>query len=70
MANICWSASRPALVQRAAIVLREKNVDFEFRHIGPTTDPIGSSPYRRTRRCRCCASTIASLFDRMPSPSI
>jgi hypothetical protein len=55
-------------VQRAAIVLREKNVDFEFRHIEPDNRPdwfLAISPHK------CCASTIASrCSNRMPSPSI
>src|ERR1700739_3202919 len=37
-------------VQRAAIVLREKKVDFEFRHIEPDNRPdwfIAISPHRK-----------------------
>src|SRR5205809_8044716 len=37
-------------VQRAAIVLREKNVDFEFRHIEPNNRPdwfLAISPHKK-----------------------
>ena len=37
-------------VQRAAIVLREKNVDFEFRHIEPDNRPdwfLAISPHKK-----------------------
>jgi glutathione S-transferase len=34
-------------VQRAAIVLREKKVDFEFRHIEPDNRPDWSSSVAR-----------------------
>ena len=46
-------------VQRAAIVLREKNTRSSSATSSRTTGPTGSSPSRRTRRCRCCASTTA-----------
>ena len=58
-------------VQRAAIILREKQVDFEFRHIDPDNRPewfLAISPHRKVPvlriddRCRCS--------NRMPSPSI
>ena len=37
-------------VQRAAIVLREKNIDFEFRHIEPDNRPdwfLAISPHKK-----------------------
>ena len=51
-------------VQRAAIVLREKNVDFEFRHIDPDNRPdwfIAISPHRKVPVVR--VDDQVSLFE-------
>jgi glutathione S-transferase len=51
-------------VQRAAIVLREKNVDFEFRHIDPDNRPdwfIAISPHRKVPLVR--VDDQVSLFE-------
>src|SRR5258706_6581135 len=51
-------------VQRAAIVLREKNVDFEFRHIEPDNRPdwfLAISPHRKVPVLRI--DDRVSLFE-------
>ena len=51
-------------VQRAAIVLREKNVDFEFRHIDPDNRPdwfLAISPHRKVPVLRI--DDRVSLFE-------
>src|SRR5712671_163088 len=51
-------------VQRAAIVLREKNIDFEFRHIDPDNRPdwfLAISPHRKVPVLRI--DDRVSLFE-------
>jgi glutathione S-transferase len=51
-------------VQRAAIVLREKNVDFEFRHIEPDNRPdwfLAISPHKKVPVLR--VDDRVSLFE-------
>jgi glutathione S-transferase len=51
-------------VQRAAIVLREKNIEFEFRHIDPDNRPdwfLAISPHRKVPVLRVDDSV--SLFE-------
>src|SRR5258707_8099986 len=51
-------------VQRAAIVLREKNVDFEFRHIDPDNRPdwfLAISPHKKVPVLRI--EDRVSLFE-------
>jgi glutathione S-transferase len=51
-------------VQRAAIVLREKNIDFEFRHIEPDNRPdwfLAISPHKKVPVLRLDDSV--SLFE-------
>ena len=51
-------------VQRAAIVLREKKVDFEFRHIEPDNRPdwfLAISPHKKVPVLRVDDSV--SLFE-------
>ena len=51
-------------VQRAAIVLREKNVDFEFRHIEPDNRPdwfLAISPHKKVPVLR--VDDTVSLFE-------
>jgi glutathione S-transferase len=51
-------------VQRAAIVLREKNIDFEFRHITPDNRPdwfLAISPHRKVPVLR--VDDTVSLFE-------
>jgi glutathione S-transferase len=51
-------------VQRAAIVLREKNVDFEFRHIDPDNRPdwfLAISPHKKVPVLR--VDDRVSLFE-------
>src|SRR5476651_1909548 len=51
-------------VQRAAIVLREKNVDFEFRHIDPDNRPdwfLAISPHKKVPVLRI--DDRVSLFE-------
>jgi glutathione S-transferase len=51
-------------VQRAAIVLREKNIDFEFRHIEPDNRPdwfLAISPHKKVPVLRIDDSV--SLFE-------
>src|SRR5579863_10455481 len=51
-------------VQRAAIVLREKNVDFEFRHIEPDDRPdwfLAISPHKKVPVLRL--DDRVSLFE-------
>ena len=58
-------------VQRAAIVLREKNVDFEFRHIEPDNRPdwfLAISPHKKVPVLR--VDDRVSLFESNSSPSI
>jgi len=39
-------------VQRSAILLREKDTPFEFRHIEPDNRPDWSWRSRHTKRCQ------------------
>src|SRR5665213_2603232 len=51
-------------VQRAAIVLREKNIDFEFRHIEPDNRPdwfLAMSPHKKVPVLRI--DDKVSLFE-------
>ena len=51
-------------VQRAAIVLREKNVDFEFRHIEPDNRPdwfLAISPHKKVPVLR--VDDTVSIFE-------
>jgi glutathione S-transferase len=51
-------------VQRAAIVLREKNIDFEFRHIEPDNRPdwfLAISPHKKVPVLR--VDDTVSLFE-------
>jgi glutathione S-transferase len=51
-------------VQRAAIVLREKNIDFEFRHIEPDNRPdwfLAISPHKKVPVLRL--DDAVSLFE-------
>jgi len=51
-------------VQRAAIVLREKNIDFEFRHIEPDNRPdwfLAISPHKKVPVIRI--DDTVSLFE-------
>ncbi len=51
-------------VQRAAIVLREKNIDFEFRHIEPDNRPdwfLAISPHKKVPVLRI--DDTVSLFE-------
>jgi len=51
-------------VQRAAIVLREKNIDFEFRHITPDNRPdwfLAISPHKKVPVLR--VDDKVSLFE-------
>jgi glutathione S-transferase len=51
-------------VQRAAIVLREKNIDFEFRHIDPDNRPewfLAISPHKKVPVLR--VDDRVSLFE-------
>jgi glutathione S-transferase len=51
-------------VQRAAIVLREKNIDFEFRHIDPDNRPdwfLAMSPHKKVPVLRI--DDKVSLFE-------
>jgi glutathione S-transferase len=51
-------------VQRAAIVLREKNIDFEFRHIDPDNRPdwfLAISPHKKVPVLR--VDDQVSLFE-------
>jgi glutathione S-transferase len=51
-------------VQRAAIVLREKNIDFEFRHIEPDNRPdwfLAISPHKKVPVLRL--DDTVSLFE-------
>ena len=51
-------------VQRAAIVLREKNVPFEFRHIEPDNRPdwfLAISPHKKVPVLRI--DDTVSLFE-------
>jgi glutathione S-transferase len=67
-------------VQRAAIVLREKKVEFEFRHIEPDNRPdwfIAISPHRKVPVLRIDGSTslfesnaIAEYLDETVSPRL
>ena len=57
-------------VQRAAIVLREKKIDFEFRHIEPDNRPdwfLAISPHKKVPVLRVDDSV--SLLSRTPLPS-
>src|ERR1700733_12367780 len=67
-------------VQRAAIVLREKKVEFEFRHIEPDNRPdwfIAISPHRKVPVLRIDGSislfesnAIAEYLDETVSPRL
>ncbi len=67
-------------VQRAAIVLREKNVEFEFRHIEPDNRPdwfIAISPHRKVPVLRIDeaislfeSNAIAEYLDETVSPRL
>ena len=54
-------------VQRAAIVLREKKIDFEFRHIEPDNRPdwfLAISPHKKVPVLRIDESGIAVRIQR------
>ena len=58
-------------VQRAAIVLREKNIDFEFRHIESDNRPdwfLAISPHKKVPVLRI--DNKVSLLSRTQSTSI
>jgi len=67
-------------VQRAAIVLREKNVDFEFRHIDPDHRPdwfLAISPHKKVPVLRIDekvslfeSNAIAEYLDETISPRL
>src|SRR3954451_3163603 len=67
-------------VQRAAIVLREKNVDFEFRHIEPDNRPdwfLAISPHKKVPVLRVDdrvslfeSNAIAEYLDETISPRL
>ena len=67
-------------VQRAAIVLREKKVDFEFRHIDPDNRPdwfLAISPHRKVPVLRVDdrvslfeSNAIAEYLDETVSPRL
>jgi glutathione S-transferase len=67
-------------VQRAAIVLREKNVDFEFRHIEPDNRPdwfLAISPHKKVPVLRLDdkvslfeSNAIAEFLDETVAPHL
>lgn len=67
-------------VQRAAIVLREKNVDFEFRHIEPDNRPdwfLAISPHKKVPVLRLDdgvslfeSNAIAEFLDETVAPRL
>jgi len=67
-------------VQRAAIVLREKNVDFEFRHIEPDNRPdwfLAISPHKKVPVLRVDdrvslfeSNAIAEFLDETTTPRL
>ncbi len=67
-------------VQRAAIVLREKNIDFEFRHIEPDNRPdwfLAISPHKKVPVLRIDdkvslfeSSAISEYLDETISPRL
>jgi glutathione S-transferase len=67
-------------VQRAAIVLREKNIDFEFRHIEPDNRPdwfLAISPHKKVPVVRIDdkvslfeSSAIAEYLDETIAPRL
>jgi glutathione S-transferase len=67
-------------VQRAAIVLREKNIDFEFRHIEPDNRPdwfLAISPHKKVPVLRVDdqvslfeSNAIAEYLDEMIPPRL
>jgi glutathione S-transferase len=67
-------------VQRAAIVLREKNVDFEFRHIEPDNRPdwfLAISPHKKVPVLRLDdkvslfeSNAIAEFLDETVAPQL
>jgi glutathione S-transferase len=67
-------------VQRAAIVLREKNIDFEFRHIEPDNRPdwfLAISPHKKVPVLRIDdkvslfeSSAIAEYLDETIAPRL
>jgi len=67
-------------VQRAAIVLREKNIDFEFRHIEPDNRPdwfLAISPHKKVPVLRIDdrvslfeSSAIAEYLDETVPPQL
>ena len=67
-------------VQRAAIVLREKNVEFEFRHIEPDNRPewfLAISPHKKVPVLRVDdkvslfeSNAIAEFLDETTSPRL
>ena len=59
-------------VQRSAIVFREKNIEFEFRHIEPDNRPdwfLAISPHKKVpamtvdERCRCSSQTRSTSIS-------
>src|SRR5262249_14907432 len=67
-------------VQRAAIVLREKNIDFEFQHIEPDNRPdwfLAISPHKKVPVLRlgggvslCKSNAIAEYWEETAPPRL